>query len=69
MKRWAPRLVEAMTLKDMKDDIIKNGNKFCIGGILGHRPQEHLFSMKCIIGFYISIWLGIILQLVNIQRF
>ena len=69
VKRWAPKLVEALTVKDMKDDIIENGNKFCIGGIPGHRPQEHLISIKCIIGFYIRIGLGIILQLVDIQRF
>ena len=53
----------------MKEDILENTNKFCIGGKPGHRPQEHLISLKSIIGVFMSRGLGVILQLVDIEKF
>ena len=46
MKNWLHRLTEAMTVSLMKEDIIKSGNKFQIGGIRGHRVEEHLIVVK-----------------------
>ena len=36
MKDWLPRLVEALTVNLMKEDIIESGNKFQIGGVPEH---------------------------------
>ena len=69
MKQYLPRLCEALTVNAMKDEILENANKFCIGGKPGHRPQEHLISLKCIIGLFINRGLGVILQLVDIEKF
>ena len=62
MKESLPRLCEALTVNTMKDDILENSNKFCIGGKPGHKPQEHLVSLKCMIGVFMSHGLGVILQ-------
>jgi hypothetical protein len=69
MKDWLPRLCESLTVNEMKYDIIESGNKFCIGGIPGHRPQEHLVTLKSIIGRHIELGNGIIVQLVDIEKF
>ena len=69
MKEWLPRLVEALTVNLMRNDIIKSGNKFQIGGIPGHRVEEHLIVVKSIIQLYISKKSGVIMQLVDIQKF
>ena len=68
MKEYLPRLCKALTVYIMKDDILENTNKFCIGGKPGHRPQEHLVSLKCMIGVFMSHGLGVILQLVDIEK-
>ena len=53
----------------MKEDIIKSGNKYQIGGIPGHRVEEHLIVVKTIIEKYISMKSGVIVQLVDIEKF
>ena len=69
LKDWLPRLVESMTADLMKEDIFKGGTRYQIGGVPGHRMEEHLLAMKCIIGRYISKGKGVVLQLVDIQKF
>ena len=69
MKEWLPRLTEALTVKLMKDDIIESGTKYQIGGIPGHRVEEHLIVVKSIIQLYIYRRSGVIIQLVDIQKF
>ena len=69
MKEYLPRLCEALTVNTMKEDILENTKKFFIGGKPGHRPQEHLISLKSIIGVFMSRGLGVILQLVDIEKF
>ena len=66
MKEWLPRLTEALTVKLMKDDIIRSGTKYQIGGITGHRVEEHLIVVKSIILLYIYRRSGVIIQLVDI---
>ena len=53
----------------MKDDVINGGNKFQIGGIPGHRVEEHLIVVKAIIQLQVQRKSGVILQLVDIEKF
>ena len=53
----------------MKEDIFKSGTKYQIGGVPGHRLEEHLVALKCIIGRYIEKGSGVIMQLVDIKKF
>ena len=64
-----PRLVETLTADMMKDDIFKKCTKYQIGGVPGHRLEEHLVALKCIIGRYIAKGSGVIMQLVDIKKF
>ena len=69
LKNWLPRLAETLTGDMMKEDIFRGGTKYQIGGVPGHRMEEHLLSIKCIIGRYMSKGEGVIMQLVDIQKF
>jgi hypothetical protein len=69
MKNWLPRLTKSLTVSMMKDAIIQNGTKFQIGGIPGHRVKEHLIVVQSIIQLYIYRKSGVIIQLVDIQKF
>ena len=69
LKDWLPRLVESLTADLMKDDIFQGGTRYQIGGVPGHRMEEHLLSLKCITGRYISKGAGVVMQLVDIQKF
>ena len=46
MKEWLPRLTEALTVNLMKEDILESGTKYQIGGVPGHRVEEHLLVIK-----------------------
>ena len=39
---------ESLTVNLMKENLIKGGNKYQIGGISGHRVEEHLIVVKSI---------------------
>ena len=69
MKEWLPRLTEALTVNLMKDDILESGTKYPIGGVPGNRVEEHLLVVKSIIQLYIQRRSGVIMQLVDIQKF
>ena len=69
MKDWLPRLTEALTVSLMKDDVLSGGNKFQIGGIPGHRVEEHLIVVKAVIQLQVKRKSGVILQLVDIEKF
>ena len=47
---WLPRTVEAVVVKEMEPAIVSATSRFQIGGVQGHRPQEHLFSVKLLVG-------------------
>ena len=53
----------------MKDDICRKCTKYQIGGVPGHGLEEHLVALKCIIGRYMEKGFGVIMQLVDIQKF
>ena len=46
IKEWLPRLVEALIVDQMKDEIFAAGSKFQIGGCPGKRTVFHLFVLK-----------------------
>ena len=46
--------VEAMVVKEMEPAIVSATSRFQIGGVQGHRPQEHLFSVKSLVGKYLQ---------------
>ena len=69
MKDWLPRLTEALTVNLMKEDVLSSGNKFQIGGIPGHRVEEHLVVVKALIQLQGQRKSGVILQLVDIEKF
>ena len=69
MKDWLPRLTEVLTVSLMKEDVLHSGNKFQIGGIPGHRVEEHLLVVKTVIQLQINKKSGVILQLVDIEKF
>ena len=51
-----------------KQKLIQHCSKFQIGGIQGHRPQEHLFTIKSIIGLYKYLNIPLLLQLWDIAK-
>ena len=69
MKLWAPKLTEFLVVSLMKDDIIAAGTKFQIGGIPGHRVEEHLIVVKSVIQLNIFLKTGVVMQIVDIQKF
>ena len=69
LKDWLPRLAETLTAEMMKEDIFRKCTKYQIGGVPGHRLEEHLVALKCIIGRYIEKGSGVIMQLVDIKKF
>ena len=47
-KDYLPRTVESMVVNEMEPSISAATSIFQIGGVAGHRPQEHLFCLKSI---------------------
>ena len=54
---------------EMKQKVEGNISKFQIGAMAGHRAQEHIFTIKSIIGFYNKASKGIILSLYDISKY
>ena len=69
LKDWKPRLTETLITEMMKEDIIKAGTKFQIGGVPGHRIEEHLIVLKSIILARMSQKKGVVIQLVEYKKF
>ena len=44
-----PKVFSDMVTSSLKPIIVDNISPFQIGGIPGHRSQEHLFTAKCFI--------------------
>ena len=45
-KEWLPRAVESLVVAEMELNIAEATSIYQIGGVAGHRPQEHLFCLK-----------------------
>ena len=69
LKDWLPRTCDALFVGGMKTKILSSSNKFQIGGQEGHRSQEHLFTLKSLIGLMEYKGEGIIFQLYDIRKF
>ena len=67
LKEWKPRLTETLLTVMMKDDILTAGTKFQIGGVPGHRIEEHLLVLKSLI--QVRMKKGVVIQLVDYQKF
>jgi len=69
MKDYLARLCEAMVVGMMKEKIFASATVFQIGGQAGHSIEEHIFSLKSLIGLMEMQGRGIILTLVDIIAF
>ena len=49
-----PKAFEGMVIEKVKPKIIKKCSKFQIGGLPGHQPAEHLFTLKSVISLHLS---------------
>ena len=54
---------------EIKAKICENISKFQIGAIPGHRPQEHLYTIKNTIAHYNKMGKGILLCLYDVSKF
>ena len=64
-----PKLFESIVVEGMKPDIFSKMSKFQIGGCAGHRPQEHLFTVRSVIQLYAMLNIALILQCFDIKKY
>ena len=69
MKEWLARLVEALAVHPMKEDIFAPGTKFQIGGCPGKRTAFHIFIIKSKISLKLLMGEGVILTLLDLVKF
>ena len=69
LKDWLPKTCEAIVVSQMKQQILEAGTKYQIGGLPGHRVEEHLVTLKAIIGRCIETCGGAIINLIDIKTF
>ena len=70
IKEWPARLVEALTVREMKDPIFSAGTKYQIGGCPGQRTQFHLFVIKSLIALRLQPGgRGLVLTILDIIKF
>ena len=58
-----------MIVANSKHYIIGNASKYQIGGIAGHRPQEHLFVIKSVISLVQMMGKGLIMEFFDITKY
>ena len=69
IKQDIPKLFGHMVMTVAKDIIGRNMSKFQIGAMAGHRPQEHLFTLKSIIALYDTLKTPLFLTMWDIIKF
>ena len=69
LKDWKPRLTETIITSMMKEDILRAGTKYQIGGVPGHRIEEHLIVLKSFIQKITEQKKGVVIQLVDYKKF
>ena len=69
LKDWLPKTCESLIVSQMKTQILEAGTKYQIGGVPGHRVEEHLITVKAIISRCIETGGGVIINLVDIKTF
>ena len=68
-EHYLPRTVEALVVNKMKDDILGKSTIYQVGGQPGHGTDEHIFTIKSMIGLLESKNLGMIFTLVDLISF
>ena len=68
-KKKERKIFGEIVTHELKSYVVSNISKFQIGAIPGHRVQEHIFSIKSVIGFFNSMGKGLILTLYNVSKF
>jgi hypothetical protein len=68
-KKENPKFFGGIVVDMSKSKLTEHCSKFQIGGIPGHRPQEHLFTIKSIIGLYSYLNMPLLLQLWDISKY
>ena len=69
LKLWMPRLLEALAVGRMKEEILEAGTRYQIGGCPGQRTQFHLFVIKSLIAVRTRDGEGCVLTAVDIRNF
>ena len=69
MKHHLARTCEALAFKSSKNQIFQKSTVYQIGGQSGHSPEEHVFTLKSVIGLMEHIGEGLILNFVDIVSF
>ena len=64
-----PKAFEHVLMEKAKPRIINGCTKYQIGALPKHRSQEHLFTLKSIIAWYIQIGKPLLLTLYDISKF
>ena len=68
-KNYVPKYFEGIVVDKSKDKMVKSCSKFQIGGMPGHRPQEHLFTAKSVISLYNMLNIPLFLQIYDISKY
>ena len=68
-KEDTPKFFEGIVVDKSKNKLTQACSKFQIGGIPGHRPQEHLFSVKSMIGLYKYLNIPLFLSYWDISKY
>ena len=68
-KEDTPKLFEGILVDKSKQKLVDKCSKYQIGGIPGHRSQEHLFTVKSVISLYSLLNIPVILQLFDISKY
>ena len=69
IKLEIPELFGHIDMSQVKPILLNNMSKFQIGTKTGHRPQEHLFTLKSVIALHSFMGSAIIVQLYDIANF
>ena len=64
-----PKFFGHIVMAQCKGKILNSMTKFQIGTKVGHRPQEHIFTMKSVIALYQSFNLPVFVQFYDISKF
>ena len=68
-KIYIRKLFGDIVTHEMKEKVKDNVSKFQIRAMQGHRAQEHLFTLKTVIGYYNKKGKGLILSLYDISKY
>ena len=68
-KTWLPKTCDFLVIDQMKSVIVEKTSTFQVGGIIKHRPQEHIFTLKSVIAAQLHQNKDVIFQIYDIKRY